>query len=192
LLDYARLTLAQLTPNKYEKRWVAGLVVAIRTKNTRSGDKMAFITLDDRTARLEVVCRPAVFDAVRDWLRVDEVVLIKGAVSEDSFNGGIKLDAELLVTLAEMRAQEARAIKLYCDVAKLDDSKIAALADQLLPYWAQPDQQGLPLVVECYQQHEQARVSMQLKSTAMVRPDDALLELLHQQAWSVEVVKKRA
>ena len=192
LADYARLTLAQLTPNKYEKRWVAGLVVAIRTKNTRSGDKMAFITLDDRTARLEVVCRPAVFDAVRDWLSIDEVVLIKGAVAEDSFNGGIKLDAEQLVTLAEMRAQEARAIKLYCDIAQLDDSKVAALADHLLPYWAQPDQQGLPLVVECYQQHDQARVSMQLKSNGLVRPDDALLELLHQQAWSVEVVKKRA
>ncbi|AHF01153.1 DNA polymerase III subunit alpha [Thiomicrospira aerophila AL3] len=192
LADYARLTLAQLTPNKYEKRWVAGLVVAIRTKNTRSGDKMAFITLDDRTARLEVVCRPAVFDAVRDWLSIDEVVLIKGAVTEDSFNGGIKLDAEQLVTLAEMRAQEARAIKLYCDVAQLNEAKVAALADQLLPYWAQPDQQGLPLVVECYQQHDHARVSMQLKSNGLVRPDDALLELLHQQAWSVEVVKKRA
>ncbi|SFR49496.1 DNA polymerase III subunit alpha [Thiomicrospira sp. ALE5] len=191
LADYARLTLAKLTPNKYEKRWVAGLVVAIRTKNTRSGDKMAFITLDDRTARLEVVCRPAVFDAVRDWLAVDEVVLIKGAVSEDSFNGGIKLDAEQLVTLAEMRAQEARAIKLFCDVADLDNAKVTDLADHLLPYWAQPDEQGLPLVVECYRLQSGARVSMQLKSNRLVRPDDALLELLHQQAWSVEVVKKR-
>ncbi|AEG31645.1 DNA polymerase III subunit alpha [Thiomicrospira cyclica] len=191
LADYARLSLAQLTPNKYEKRWVAGLVVAIRTKNTRSGDKMAFITLDDRTARLEVVCRPAVFDAVRDWLRVDEVVLIKGAVSEDNFNGGIKLDAEQLVTLAEMRAQEARAIKLYCDIDQLAESKIAALQDGLLPYWATPEQQGLPLVLECYQQVDGARVSMQLKSQEMVRPEDGLLEVLHQQAWSLEVVKKR-
>lgn len=191
LAEYARQTLAQLTPNKYEKRWVAGLVVAIRTKATRSGDKMAFITLDDRTARLEVVCRPAVYDAVRDWLQADEVVLIKGAVSEDSFNGGIKLDAEQLVTLAEMRAQEARAIKLYWDLEQMSASQLPLLKDLLTPYWVDEAEQGLPLVVECFKHQGGARVSMQLKSDALLRPDDSLLELLHQQAWSVEVVKKR-
>jgi len=191
LAGYARETLAQLTPNKYEKRWVAGLVMAIRTKTTRSGDKMAFITLDDRSARLEVVCRPAVYDAVRDWLQADEVVLVKGAVTEDSFNGGIKLDAEQLVTLAEMRIQETRAIKLFWDLDQLPASRLALLNDLLTPYWVNEDAQGLPLVVECFKQHPEARVSMQLKSEALLRPDDSLLELLHQQAWSVELVKKR-
>jgi len=41
-----------LNPKSDQNITVAGLVVAMRTMNTKRGDRIAFITLDDRTGRL--------------------------------------------------------------------------------------------------------------------------------------------
>ena len=183
LTHYVSQNLSKLVPNKYDKRWVAGLVVGVRSKNTRSGDKMGFVTLDDRTARLEMVLRPAVFSSAKDVILPDTVVLAYGVVAEDSFNGGIKLDAEQVVALAEMRAKEARALKLFATSAQLDQAALQELISLLAGYRVE---EGLPLVIEYQNQQAQA----QLKSQWAVRPDDDLIEVLNTLGWQPKVVMK--
>lgn len=183
LKHYVSHNLSQLVPNKYDKRWVAGLVVGIRTKNTRSGDKMGFVTLDDRTARLEVVMRPAVLASCKDILQPDAILLLYGVVAEDSFNGGIKLDAEQVVSLAEMRAQQARALKLHRQYHALNDVVLQELDTVITPYKAEV---GLPLVIE----YRNAQAKAQLKSNWLIRPEDELIETLNALEWQAEVVMK--
>ncbi|UQB43044.1 DNA polymerase III subunit alpha [Thiomicrospira microaerophila] len=183
LTHYVSHSLAKLTPNKYDKRWVAGLVVGVRAKNTRGGDKMGFVTLDDRTARLEAVLRPAVFSTVKDLVQPDSVLLMYGTVEEDSFNGGIKLSAEQVVTLAEMRIQQARALKILAMASSFDQQKCQELQALILPY--QVDE-GLPLVLEYQNKHAKA----QFKSNWSIKPDDELIELLHSLGWQPQVVMR--
>ena len=183
LKHYVSQSLAQLVPNKYDKRWVAGLVVGIRTKNTRSGDKMGFVTLDDRSARLEVVMRPAVLASCKEILQPDAILLMYGVVAEDSFNGGIKLDAEQVVSLAEMRAQQARALKLYRQYYALNETVLQELATIITPYKTEV---GLPLVIE----YRNAQAKAQLKSNWLIRPEDELIETLNALEWQAEVVMK--
>src|SRR5690554_1197425 len=45
--------IANITPDKNSQR-IGGLVVATRTMRTKRGDTMAFVTLDDRTGRIEI------------------------------------------------------------------------------------------------------------------------------------------
>ena len=183
LSHYVSQNLSKLVPNKYDKRWVAGLVVGVRAKNTRTGDKMGFVTLDDRTARLEAVLRPAVFSSVKDLVEPDVVVLMYGTVEEDSFNGGIKLTAEQVVSLSEMRAKEARAVKIYLDSQHHNDNLEQELLAVLMPFKSEI---GLPLVIEYQNQYAKA----QLKSNWFIRPEDDLIEALSGLGWKPEVVMK--
>ncbi|UCE77950.1 MAG: DNA polymerase III subunit alpha, partial [Gammaproteobacteria bacterium] len=47
---------------------LAGLVVELRTRNTQSGARMAFVTLDDRSARMEIRVFSRVFEQYRALL----------------------------------------------------------------------------------------------------------------------------
>lgn len=174
--------LSSLRPEKYQKKWVAGLIVEARSKVTKSGNRMGFLAIDDQTARLDVVLRPAVFESSRDLLVADSVVLVYGEVAEDTFNGGIKLDAEQLVSLAEARIEKARAIKLYASDST-ETHAIQALAASLSAYRTE---QGLPLVID-YQNH-QAKAQLISEEGTKFFPDDELFEALRTEGWTLEVV----
>ncbi len=177
--------LKSLQPEKWNKKWAAGLIVESRSKTTKSGSKMGFIALDDQTARLEVVLRPNVYESSQSVLVTDTVVLVYGEVAEDTFNGGIKLDAEQVVSLAEYRAEKARAIKLQAN-HQIDKNNIQKLADLLAEYKVAEHQIGLPIVIDY--QNETAKVQLVSIDDYYVLPEDDLLDLLRAAGWQPEVV----
>ncbi|MDG6773099.1 DNA polymerase III subunit alpha [Thiomicrorhabdus sp. ZW0627] len=176
-------SLASLKPEKWQKKWAAGLVVGLRAKITKRGDRMGFMAIDDKTARLEVVMRPAVYESIKDNIKEDMVVMIYGEVSEDTFNGGIKLDAEQVVSLAEARIEKARALKLFVDEATTDLNRIHDLKVLLGSYQAD---NGLPIVVDY--KNQMANVQMKTNDGIVYFPDDELIETLRSQGWQPEVV----
>ncbi|MGM0541671.1 MAG: DNA polymerase III subunit alpha [Pseudomonadota bacterium] len=175
--------LSGLRPEKWKKVWVAGLVMELRNKTTRNGQRMGFATLDDKTARLAVVMRPAVYEAIKDTVKVDTVVLAYGEIAEDTFNGGIKLDAEQIVTLAEARVEKARAIKLSVNQLTVPSNKIDELKILLGAYSGEV---GLPVVIDYTNQF--ANVQMKSHDGVLYLPEDDLLEALMAQGWQPEVV----
>lgn len=176
-------SLMSLRPEKWQKRWVAGLVVGLRSKTTKRGDRMGFMSLDDKTARLEVVMRPAVYEAIKETIRDDMVVMVHGEVSEDTFNGGIKLSAEQIVSLAEARVEKASAIKLKAAGASVTPNRIQELKVLLATYQKET---GLPIVID----YQNGIAQAQLETAEAMRyfPDDELLEMLKSQGWEPEVV----
>lgn len=175
--------LSSLRPEKWAKKMVAGLVIEIRNKTTRNGQRMGFATLDDKTARLDVVMRPAVYEAIKDDVKTDMVVLVTGEVSEDTFNGGIKMDAEQVVTLAEARVEKARAIKLTVSEADQPKRKLEDLQVLLNAYTGE---RGLPVVIDYSNQY--ATVQLKSADEAVYFPEDELLEALNAQGWQPQVV----
>jgi len=177
--------LSSLRPEKWKKVSAAGLVVELRSKVTRNGQRMGFAAIDDKTARLEVVMRPTVFEAIKDTIKPDMVVVVQGEVSEDTFNGGIKLDAEVIVSLAEARVEKARAIKLKVNSVEssVSQSQVSELQTMLSAYQAE---KGLPIVVDYT--NEFATMQMKTPVEKVYFPDDELLEALHSQGWKPEVV----
>jgi DNA polymerase-3 subunit alpha len=106
-----------------------------------------------------------------------------GVISEDNFNGGIKIDAEQVVSLAQMRAKEARALKLFVESRALDESAQHNLLSLVNAY---RQDEGLPLVIE----YQNAHASAQLKSSWTIRADDELIEVLMSLGWQPQVVMK--
>jgi DNA polymerase-3 subunit alpha len=81
---------------------VGGLVGEVRTINTRNGKLMAAVILEDLSGRIECTLFPDLYEAVRPWLAVDEVVMISGRVETRDDRG-----AKLLLTEVR-RFEDAR------------------------------------------------------------------------------------
>ncbi len=91
---------------------------------------MAVLTLDDGSARVEVVVFGEIFHEKRAVIQEDQVVVVQGRVSQDDFSGGIRFTADKLMDLAEIRSVYARAIRLSIN-GQADSAKLRAL---LAPY----------------------------------------------------------
>jgi DNA polymerase-3 subunit alpha len=109
---FAKTELARLAPRK-EPQWIAGIVLEVRTKIGQRG-KMAFVTLDDATAKRDVMVYAETFDAARNLLREDTLLVIEAKVSEDTYGGtgGVRIVAEAIYDLAQARSRFARALAL--------------------------------------------------------------------------------
>ena len=107
-------TIAELKPSTDSTVVVAGLVVASRTMQTRRGDRMAFVTLDDRTGRLELAVFSDLYAQSRERLVKDTLLVVEGQVSVDEYTGGFKMSAEKLYNIDQARA--AFSARLVIDV----------------------------------------------------------------------------
>ena len=83
---------------------------AMRVMKTKRGDNMAFITLDDRTARIEVTLFSDILNQNRDILVKDALLVVEGQISHDDFSGNLKMRANKLTNLEEARQQQLRGI----------------------------------------------------------------------------------
>ncbi len=70
---------------------VAGVVTSLQVKKTRNGTYMAVFNLIDRTGVIECVVFPDVYEASREKLREDRVVVCRGTVEEDVETENLKL-----------------------------------------------------------------------------------------------------
>ncbi|WP_045861550.1 DNA polymerase III subunit alpha [Teredinibacter purpureus] len=111
LSNFVSSRIAQLKGDK-GKQTVAGLVVAFRVMKTKRGDTMAFITLDDRTGRLEIAVFADTYNEYRDKLVKDAMLVVEGQVSNDDYSGGLKMRADKVSDLTDARQACVRAIKL--------------------------------------------------------------------------------
>ena len=122
------------------KQTVAGLVVAMRIMKTKRGDTMAFVTLDDRTGRLEVAIFADTYNEHRDKLIKDALLVIEGQVSNDDFSGGIKMRADRIVDMAQARQDQLAGVQiawnadsLPVNFAKLLNDIISGSGDGVCP-----------------------------------------------------------
>ena len=88
--------------------YFSGLIIDIANFGTRN-----VITLDDGTSRLEVSCYAERFNRVKDRLKIDEVVVIKGSVRERDGRLFARLDNALSMVDARLRWLKKISIKVH-------------------------------------------------------------------------------
>ena len=112
---------------------LAGLVVGVRTMNTKSGSRMAFLQLDDKTARVEVGVFGELYDQRRDVIHKDKVLVVKGKASHDHFSGGIRLSADELFDIEQARSNLARHMQIQLQSEQVNSSMVSRLRSILAP-----------------------------------------------------------
>ena len=118
-----------------DKQTIAGLIVAIRTMQTKRGDRMAFMTLEDRSGRQEVAVFSDLFTEYRDMLKKDNLVIVQGETKPDDYSGGLKMRALKIMDLLTARHSFAKKLLLEVDASEgLPDDFVARLKTVLTPY----------------------------------------------------------
>jgi DNA polymerase-3 subunit alpha len=75
---------------------IGGLVSAVRTIVTKSGTKMAFVKLEDKTGEAEVIVFPNLFEQIGAKLVQDAVIRASGKVSARDRDGNLTSDVKLI------------------------------------------------------------------------------------------------
>ena len=150
----------------------AGLIVAMRTTKSKNGGRMAFITLDDQTARLEVRLFSEAFEQYQELLQTDKMVVIQGKIGQDNFTGGLAVTADTIYDIT--RAREMCGRSLVVNVACNDDAQdwIATLQRVIASY------QGGLIPLEVNYKNNNARAKICLGDDWKITPTDNLLSEL--------------
>jgi DNA polymerase-3 subunit alpha len=162
-----------IRPGSGQDRMVvaAGLVLGVRVINTRRG-RMSIVTLDDRTARMEVTLFSDLFESSRGVINKDKVLVVKGKLSLDDYSGSYRLTAEEVFSIDMARESFARRLVISLDKEKSKNGFIHSLVEVLGPY----KEGRCPIWVQY--SGEQAQVKMPLGADWRVHPTDELLNRL--------------
>jgi len=162
--------IVELQPARGQQQKMAGLVVDLRLKKTKKGDNLCFVTLDDRTARIDVTLFGDTFDAVRELVHKDAVLVVEGEVAEDHFSGGLKVRVNKVLSISQARAQYASALEVKCDASQLAGRRVKELQELLGSYKAE---QGIPMQLR-YRRPD-AEATLTLGDAWRVEANDDLL-----------------
>jgi DNA polymerase-3 subunit alpha len=151
---------------------IAGLIGSVRTNKARQGGRNAFVTIDDRSARLEVKAFAGIFDKYRELLRPDHIVVIEGTLRWDSYTDSAAVTAEKIHSISEAREIFARILEIGLDGTYVGKEVIAELAQVLTPF-----RQGCCPVAICYR-NKVASARLMLGEEWRVQPNEVLLSHL--------------
>ncbi len=104
--QFCRTRIADLADSR-EPQLLAGIASELRIVNGQRGRVMIF-QLDDRSEVIEAVANEALFEAHRELLREDELLIVQGRIKLDRFSGGLRLDVAQVWDLAGARARFGR------------------------------------------------------------------------------------
>lgn len=174
-IDEYEKELAEFVPNRLsslksaprQPQKLAGLIIETRVRKTKRGDNMGFVTLDDRTSRMEVTLFGEQYEEYRSQLVKDTVVVIEGEVSYDDYSGSLKARGNRVMTIAEARACYAQHLEV--DMQASDQKLVTKLDDWLKP----AVNEGVSVHINY--QREDAKVAISLGDDWRVQASDDLL-----------------
>ena len=136
LPELSKITRSRLSGLRPERgtQLVAGLLYGVRTMQTKAGDTMAFLTLDDRSARFELSLSARDYERYRDQLQLDSIIIAECTVSVDDYNDGMRGRAKQLMSLLEARKRFAKRLAVRLRSEELMPAFCDHLASILRPH----------------------------------------------------------
>ena len=152
----------------------AGLVLGVRVMTNKKGRRWAIVTLDDKSARMDVRFFPDLYEEFESVLETDRILLIKGQVSFDDFSGGNTITARDVMDIVQAREKNAKALALNLNTTNFSDKTIASLQSIMQPFT------GGSCPVQLHVVHPDAEAVLACGAKWYVTPQDQLLHELKQ------------
>ncbi len=117
-----------------DKVRVAGIITDKKTKQTKSGDTMAFITLEDRYAEIEAIVFARQYERFSGVLYEETAVILEGTLSDEDGDAPriIFGSAELLIQNNDFLPSPSKATsaekRIYIRVPALSDDRISRIS----------------------------------------------------------------
>ena len=134
--ELSNITKGRLVDLRPERGYqlVAGLLHGFRTIRSKSGETIAFLTLDDRSARFEVSLYGQDYEKYRELLQKDLILIAECTVSVNDSNGGIQGRAKKIMTLPRVREKYVQKLFLNWGENMIKSEFCEQLEDILSPY----------------------------------------------------------
>jgi DNA polymerase III subunit alpha len=118
--------LMQVTPDyDGKKATIGGLVSTVRTIITKSGTKMAFVGLEDKTGESEIIVFPNLYEQIGAKLVQDAVIRATGKISARDRDGNLGTDAKMIAD--EIQFVSDNELNTYeSNGRKMDRPKVSA------------------------------------------------------------------
>ena len=172
---YTEGRLVDLKPTgKDQMASAVGLVLGVRVMTNKRGRRWAIVTLDDKSARIDVRFFPDMYEQFESVLETDKILLIKGQVSFDDFSGGNTITARDVMDIVQAREKNARALALNIDTQLLEPKKMSQMQSILQAF------NGGSCPVQLAVTHPDAEVILACGARWYVTPEDQLLHDLKQ------------
>jgi DNA polymerase-3 subunit alpha len=127
--------------------------------------RIAILTLEDRSGAMEIVIGDSLLDSVRDLLRDDVLLVLRGKAQIDRFNGGLRFNADAVWSLDDARARLGKHIRLALNGSSTAQPLVALARERAT-------EDGLPLMLDI--ERAGAQVSLTVGNYRLP-PSDALL-----------------
>jgi len=167
---------------------LAGLLVEMRTRLDRKGQMMGFATLDDKSARLEVAVYSETFEAYKETIKSDEVLVVEGSARINDYSGGLSVVAEKIYNMDQARESFARCLLIEWDCTQAQNNSLEF--QRKLHEILQPFSGGQCMVVIQYVTQSE-KATLQLGDVWRVHPSDELIIRLQQLAGSDDAINIR-
>jgi len=160
---------------------LAGLMIGIRVRRTKTGGKIVSAVLDDRTARVEVRIYEEQFEKFGHLLNKDKLIIVEGGVVYDDYFGGYRITAKTIYDITEARQRFAKRLEI-----KVNEKQAASGFVNELNGVLQPFREGNCPVWINYKKQD-VYVTLSLGDDWNVQPSDELLNRLNKLAGENEV-----
>lgn len=102
-----------LDPSMKKTALILGLVLGVRRIITKRGKKMAILTIDDNTSKIDIAIFQELLELYEPLLIKDSILIVDGEISHDDFNGGIKMAAKNIMTMPQAREQYSKRLNIF-------------------------------------------------------------------------------
>jgi len=131
--NFASNSIANLKSSR-SRTTVVGLVIAVRMMKNKRGQTMCFVTLDDRSARIEATLFSDTYEENREAIIKDTIVAVEGVVSLDDYSGTLKLRVSAVHSMVQARERHANRLEIKVDQVQFNNGFLGSLKDTLSPY----------------------------------------------------------
>ncbi|GAB3488553.1 DNA polymerase III subunit alpha [Marinomonas epiphytica] len=175
LRRFVRSRIVDLQPKRGDTQVMAGLIVDLRITKSKKGGNIAFVTLDDRSARIEVTVFPDNYENFKDVIVKDEVIVVEGEINVDEFRGGQKVIARNMFSMPQARIRYVEALRINWQADDVRPEEIQQLAELMSPFKGD----GCDVVIGF--DTPKAQGDVRLGTSWRIRPDDELIHQLRKQ-----------
>ncbi len=184
LSTFTSCRIADLSEGKAKTVTIAGLIIGIRTRPTKKGDKIAFVTIDDRSGRIDVNFFTKEYARFHELLGKDRIIVCSGEVRHDDYAGGLVMGVQDAYDMERAREVYAKYLHLKLPQQQALNGFVTELERVLSPF----REGGTPILLDYYNEQGKARVV--LGEQWRVRPSDELLSRLRQLLGEEQVALK--
>lgn len=152
---------------------IAGLILEVKTRLTKTGSKIATIIVDDGSARLEAVAYTETYERFSEVLKSEQIVVLEGGLAHDDFAGQNRLSIESVMTVEEARERFIKDVLIELDLtAQGEADKI----DQLKRLLSEFTGGQCPIKIKATLAN--TSLALVLSEQWFISPKDGLLEKL--------------